>query len=116
MQSLSEKDKANLTAILDSCNKILKFTRKKKNADDFYEDEMAYDASLMNFIVTGEAVAKLSSVIKTRHKEIQWQKIKSFRNIISHEYLEVDPERTWQTIKKHLPQLKRELSAIIKLY
>jgi uncharacterized protein with HEPN domain len=53
MPSLSEKDKANLEAILDSVNKIRNFTRDKTSADNFYEDEMAFDSVLMNFIIIG---------------------------------------------------------------
>lgn len=116
MPSLSEKDRANLTAILKSTTKILVFTGKKNSADKLYEDEVVYDATLMNFVVIGESAAKLSSSIKSRHPKIEWQKIKDFRNLITHDYQSIDPERAWQIIRKHLPQLKRDISALLKSY
>lgn len=116
MPSLSEKDRANLSAILDSSNKILAFTRKKKSAAQFYEDEMAYDATLMNFILIGEAVAKISSAAKSRHQEIPWKEIKGFRNVITHDYIGVNAGSTWEVIKKHLPQLRRDISTLLKSY
>jgi uncharacterized protein with HEPN domain len=116
MPSLSEKDRANLIAVLDSSNKILTFTRKKKNANDFYDDEMAYDASHINFVIIGEAVAKISSAIKSRHNDIPWHEIKLFRNAITHDYFGINAESTWQIIRKHLPQLKRDITALLKTY
>lgn len=59
MPSLSEKDRANLGAILDSANKIKNFVRGIKSADEFYENEMAFDAVLMNFVIIGESVVKI---------------------------------------------------------
>lgn len=57
---MSDKDKANLLAILDSCSKIRKFTEETWDADSFFADEKTFDAVLMNFVVIGEAVTRLS--------------------------------------------------------
>ena len=116
MPSLSEKDRANLYAILDSVNKILTFTKGKKNAIEFYEDEMAYDTTLMNFIIIGETVAKISSALKSRYDEILWKEIKNFRNVITHDYIGVNAESTWQIIQKHLRPLRKDISALLKSY
>jgi uncharacterized protein with HEPN domain len=48
---MSEKDKANLLAILDSCQKIQKFTSGISDADAFFADEKSFDAVLMNFVI-----------------------------------------------------------------
>jgi uncharacterized protein with HEPN domain len=116
MPSLSEKDRANLNAILDSSTKILAFTKGKKSANQFYEDEMVYDATLMNFILIGEAVGKLSSTVKSRHSEIPWGQIRGFRNIITHDYVGVNADSAWEVVKQHLPQPKRNLNTLLKLY
>lgn len=56
---MSEKDEANLFAILDSAEKVIRFSGDFENADSLYSDERSFDAILMNFMVVGEAVAKL---------------------------------------------------------
>lgn len=116
MPFLSEKDRATLKAILDSSSKILGFTKRKRSATSFYDDELVYDATLMNFIIIGESVAKLSSAIKSRHPEIQWNKIKGFRNLITHDYIGVNPEMTWQIVRNQLPELRKEIASLIKKY
>jgi uncharacterized protein with HEPN domain len=53
-----DKDMGNLLAIIDSCSKILKFTKEVSNADEFFSDEKTFDAVLMNFVIIGEAVSR----------------------------------------------------------
>lgn len=114
MQSLSEKDAANLEAILEATKKIIRFTRKFNNADEFYDDEVRFDASLMNFVVVGESIAKLSKELRLHEKHIPWSKIKTFRNVIAHNYFGVDAEEVWQIIQRQLPELKKDISKILK--
>ena len=41
---MSEKDIANLLAILDSANKVLTFTKDVSDADTFYQDIKTFDS------------------------------------------------------------------------
>jgi len=109
---MSEKDSANLFAILDSCLKIKEFTFDINTADAFYEDSKTFDAVLMNFIVIGEAVVKIGPEIKENEKQIPWSKIKGFRNFVAHDYFGVDAEEVWQIVKQ-LPRLSEEIRAIL---
>ncbi len=108
-----EKDRANLLAILDSCDKISRFTADLFDADAFFADQESFDAVLMNFILIGEAVSKLSEDIKTANPQVPWHKIKGFRNIAAHEYFGVDAEEVWQIVKNHLPELENNIDNIL---
>lgn len=110
---MSEKDKANLLAILDSCDKIEVFIDEVWDADSFYADTRTFDAVLMNFVVIGEAVARLSSDIKSAHATITWQQIKQFRNIVAHNYFGDDAEEVWQIVERDLPDLKSKISSMV---
>ncbi len=61
---MSEKDRGNLLAILDSGRKILRFTRDHESVKTFYADEESFDAVLLNFVIIGESVSRLSENIK----------------------------------------------------
>jgi len=111
---MSEKDKGNLMAILDSCNKIKKFTGEVKDADAFFKDEKTFDAVLMNFVIIGEAVARLTEDLKDQKPQVPWTQIKGFRNLVAHDYFGVDAEEVWQIIKTNLPDLKKEVNIILK--
>ena len=96
MPSLYEKDRANLQAILESIEKIEKFVVGLKDADEFYEDERTFDAALMNFVVIGETVSKLSEELRNLHPGVPWTKVKGFRNIIR-------KSRHWTLICSYIP-------------
>ena len=108
-----EKDRGNLMAIIDSCTKIRKFTENFKDADSFYSDDKTFDAVLMNFVIIGESVGRLTEELKEKEDQIPWSKIKMFRNIVAHDYFGVDAEEVWQIIKNNLPELELKISLIL---
>jgi uncharacterized protein with HEPN domain len=108
-----EKDLLNLHDMKTSIEKIILYTDGVKNADEFKLDIRTYDAVLMNFIVIGEAVSRLSLAFSTKYNYIEWSVIKSFRNIVAHDYKGIDDDITWQIIVNKLPLLKQDLTDII---
>jgi uncharacterized protein with HEPN domain len=110
---MSEKDIGNLNAILDSCLKIERFTKHLNNADEFFQDEKTFDAVLINFVIIGESVHRLSDDLKQSHNNIPWLKIKGFRNIVVHDYFGVDAEEVWQIIEDKIPELILQIRKIL---
>ena len=115
MHKLSHKDFSCLLNMLDCIKKIQEYSGRFNNADDFYNDTISFDATMMNFIVIGEMVEKISdNVLKGTSREIDWHKVKGFRNIIAHNYFGIDAEEVWQIINLSLPGLKGNIEAIVK--
>ena len=69
---------------------------------------------MMNFIVLGENVGKLSDQIKEKNKQINWQKIYGLRNMIAHHYFGINVDIVWQIIQDELPGLEINLKQLIK--
>ena len=110
---IKQKDKNCLQNILDSINKISSYTRLFQNADELYNDNKSFDAVLMNFVIIGEMVVKLSDEFKQNNLQVDWSNIKGFRNIIAHQYFGIDAEEVWGIILNELPILRVELEKII---
>ena len=89
-----------------------KFTDDIIDADTFFSDEKTFDAVLMNFVIIGEAVARLSVELKDQEFQIPWMKIKGFRNLVAHDYFGVEAEEVWQIIQNNLYELERDLKSI----
>jgi len=100
MPKPSHKDFSYILNMLESIQKILDYSGQFDSADDFHNDTKSFDATMMNFVVIGEVV--------------DWFKIKSFRNIIAHNYFGIDAEEVWQIIENHLFPLKENLERIIE--
>jgi len=81
--------------------------------DDFCQDRKTFSAVIREFEIIGEAVGKLPDEIKQKHPDVEWQNIKDFRNILSHEYFGVDLEIVWRVIHDDLPILLKSTNAII---
>jgi uncharacterized protein with HEPN domain len=68
---------------------------------------------MMNFVVIGEMVNKLFDDFKIVHPELEWNKIKGFRNIVAHDYFGIDAEEVWQIVKNKIPDLKIDITNLL---
>ena len=98
--------------MLETIEKIIRYTSGYHSADELYNNDRDFDAAMMNFIVIGEQVGKLSDEIKLKNVKINWQKIYSFRNILAHHYFGINVDVVWQIIQTDLPKLKEELKIL----
>jgi len=113
MQSLSDKDFTNLSAISESIRKIEFFILEVKDVKQFYEDEKTFYSVLMNFVIIGESSDRLSQSFKIEHAQIPWNRIKAFRNLVAHNYFGINPNEVWQIIYTSLPELKQFVQKIL---
>jgi uncharacterized protein with HEPN domain len=107
------KDQHCLESILEAIDRIIEYTSGINTADDFDNDHRNFDATMMNFVVIGEMVEKLSDEFKKKHSEVEWIKIKGFRNLVAHDYFGIDAEEVWQIIKNKIPALKSDIKLLL---
>jgi uncharacterized protein with HEPN domain len=97
--------------IIDSGNKILEYT-KNLTYDEFVMDNKTIDAVVRNFEIIGEAANRLPEDFKDVHPEIDWYRIRGFRNRIVHDYFGIDYSIVWEITKSYLPQLMSSLLSL----
>jgi uncharacterized protein with HEPN domain len=97
--------------ILESCGKILKYT-EGLSFEGFIGDPKTVDAVVRNFEIIGEAAGRLPEEFKDAHPEIDWFRIRGFRNRIVHDYFGIDHSIVWQIKDKFLPGLVEILSKL----
>jgi uncharacterized protein with HEPN domain len=102
---MSERDfRLYCADILDSGTAILEFV-KGLDFEEFCNDRKTYSAVIREFEIIGEAVGKLPEHLKQKRADVEWQDIKDFRNLLTHEYFGVDLEIVWRIIEDDLPVL-----------
>ena len=82
---------------------------------DYQRDAMLRAAVERKFEIIGEAMTKLAKIDKTVAAQIsKYQRIISFRNILIHEYADVDDRVVWDVVETNLPTLVREIDALLE--
>ncbi|HMA86058.1 MAG TPA: DUF86 domain-containing protein [Desulfosalsimonadaceae bacterium] len=82
--------------------------------EDFCQDRKTYTAVIREFEIIGEAVGKIPDAIRNDYKNIEWQDIKDFRNLLIHEYFGVDLEIVWKIIQEDLPDLLKAARELLR--
>jgi uncharacterized protein with HEPN domain len=104
-----------LEDIHESAEKILEYTRNM-SFEDFSEDNKTVDAVIRNFEIIGEASNLLPDDLKDNYPEIDWHRIRGFRNRIVHDYFGVDLQIVWEIILDHIPGILSEIVKIIRRF
>jgi uncharacterized protein with HEPN domain len=107
------KDHYILFSMLETTEKILRYTYGYQSAEELFQNDRDFDATMMNFIVIGEEVGKLTDEVKAENEHINWQKIYTLRNIIAHHYFGINVDIVWEIISIDLPKLKDDLKMLL---
>jgi uncharacterized protein with HEPN domain len=73
--------------------------------DEFSQNETVVKAVLYDLIIIGEAAANISGDIQALAPELPWRLMSDMRNIMAHEYFQVNLRITWSTIQNNLSPL-----------
>jgi uncharacterized protein with HEPN domain len=68
---------------------------------------------LYNLAIIGEVVRGIPSEVEALHPEIPWDDVRGMRNIVIHEYFQVNLSIIWQTIQEDLVSLEFALRQLI---
>jgi len=98
------RDDAFLLDMLLAIRKILDYAAEH-DLPTFSDDSLTQDAIIRQFTVLGEASNRISSEFRSQHSEIPWKEIIGFRNVVVHNYFEINIEEVWRIIQEDLPGL-----------
>ena len=102
-----------LEDILESADKILTYTAGF-SFEQFLGDGKTIDAVIRNFEIIGEAANRLPEEIKDEYLQIDWHRIRGFRNRIIHDYMGIDHKIVWLIKETFLPILIADIRSILE--
>ena len=100
--------------VLAAISEIREFTNKI-TFEEFQDDRKTIRAVLYNPAIIGEAVRNIPPETETLHPEILWDDVRGMRNIVIHEYFQVNLSIIWQTIQEDLVSLEFSLRRLVDL-
>ena len=111
-----------LEDILESINLIQEWAKDRKTVADFMMSStgvMAFNACVMRLQVIGEHVGKLLNSPQKpleAYQQIPWHAIYGLRNVISHEYANIDEDVIVSIINDDLEPLKAAVEELSKKF
>lgn len=103
-----------LEDIFESIKQIQEYTDGIEE-DGFYTNQLIQDGVARRFAIIGEAVKHVPEYYREKHPETEWKSIAGMRNILVHEYFEVNLKRVWNTIQEDLPSFKKQIKSLPEL-
>jgi len=82
--------------------------------DDFRSQETLVKAVLYDFLIIGEAAINIPQEIQVRYPEIPWRIMGDMRNVMAHEYFQVNLNIVWRTIENNLTTVLLQLQELME--
>src|SRR3989344_582918 len=105
---MKKDPKIFLHHILESMEEIENHI-KDISEEEFSRDVKTQDAVARRIEIVGEATKNLPTSFKKRHPEVEWREIAGMRDKLIHHYFGIKMDVVWETSKKDLPKLKKQI-------
>ena len=66
-----------------------------------------------HLMVIGEAVRAIDPALRQQYPSVPWRQIAGMRNVLVHDYFRINQTVVWETVEKHIPELKAQVEAIL---
>jgi uncharacterized protein with HEPN domain len=105
------RDSQALIDILTGIQQVLQYTQGLKR-ENLQQDGEKQAAILYRLIVIGEATKRLSNQFREQHPNIPWRQMAGLRDVVIHDYDELDFDILWNVIQVNLPDILPQLQAV----
>lgn len=107
-----ERDTEYLLDILEAA-KLASAYISGKTREQFSRDTQCQDAVIRRLEIIGEAARRISAKTQALLPDLPWQEMTRMRNLMIHEYDDVDLTIVWDTAQNHLPLLVKRIAPLV---
>jgi uncharacterized protein with HEPN domain len=106
-----KSQRAYVTHVLECIGRIAADSASGRDA--VFDSHTLRDAIIRNVQVLCESVRRIDPAYKELHAEIDWKAIAGMRNVLVHDYFDVDFEAVWDVITRDLRRLEFVMRSIV---
>ena len=107
------RDRERLLHISESINYI-EMASANKMKEDIVSNFILRHALTWNIMIIGEAANKLTKDFCTKHPKTPWRQIAGMRNVLVHDYYQIDVDELWDVINVDIPVLKQQIEQYLQ--
>lgn len=107
-----QRDREYLLDILEAAKLAIHYI-DEITREEFFGNTQNQDAVIRRIEIIGEAARRISEETQAAYPEIPWSDLISMRNLMIHEYDDIDFGIVWETVKNDLPLLVNSLENIL---
>lgn len=104
-------DADRITHMLEAISKMRALLSGVSKAD-FMANDTTKAAAERYIMIVGEAAHMVSRETRAKYPQIPWMDANDMRNVIAHEYMQVDYEEVWKVATIDFPALESQLLGI----
>ena len=108
---MNEIDILRIKTLLNHIDTVLSDT-KDISASELFKNDLLLRATSFSIVQIGEMMIQLQRHLNDEYPDLPWAQARRMRNIIVHDYGNIDIELVYDTIRNDLPVLKNELIKI----
>lgn len=106
------RDPAYFLDILESAKMAVNYLLNV-SLEEFLGNYLIQDAVIRRIEIIGEASARVSQESKKKYSHLPWKGMKGMRNLLIHEYDDINLDEVWNTVKNELPGLIKQIEELI---
>jgi uncharacterized protein with HEPN domain len=98
--------------ILERCGRIGNCVRAGR--EEFFSNVIYQDAVMRNLEIIGEAAKRISPELRAQLAALPWRQIAGFRDVLIHDYPNLDLERVWLVASRDVPDLRSAIQEFLR--
>jgi uncharacterized protein with HEPN domain len=106
------RDQESVIDIANAIRRSLRYTNGVSKSELETNDEKL-SAILYQITIIGEATKRLSQSFRQQHQEIPWRQMSGMRDVIVHDYDQLDFDVIWDVVENKLPELLNLIDSLV---
>lgn len=110
---MERRDATYLLDIFDSARFAQEYVVGMEE-DAFESDRRTRAAVIYELMIIGEATKRVSTEFRASHPEIPWKEMAGMRDVLIHDYRDVDIPNVWTAVTESIPALLEALEPLLQ--